>query len=88
MNDILKVTITAISNADIAYCGTLWMGLPNVILRDLTEQGEVFMEILQRIIFPARLEEAMPSKCEVICMWYDRINRAPTYVTFDGEEYP
>ena len=46
------------------------------------------MDILQRIKFSARFEDAMPSECEVIHMWYEGINRTLTYVTFDGEEYP
>ena len=62
--------------------------VPHATWRELTEQGEVFMDILQRIIFSARFEDAMPSQCEVIYMWYEGINRTLTYVTFDGEEYP
>ena len=46
------------------------------------------MDILQGIIFPARFEDAMPSECVVICMWYDGLDKAQTYVTFNGDEYP
>ena len=93
MHNILKMPITIVSNADITNCKTLWMGqwrhrVPYAIWRKLTEQGHVFTEKLKRTIFPARFENAMPSECEVICMWYDRINRALTYVTFDGDKYP
>ena len=92
MCNLLRVPITVISDADITHCKTLWMGqqqhrAPHVIWREVTEQGEAFTEILQRIIFPARFEDAMPSNCEVIHMWYDVINRALTYVMFDGDEY-
>ena len=55
---------------------------------ELIEQGEVFKDIMQRIIFPARFEDVMPSECEVIHLWYERTMRTLTYVTYDGEEDP
>ena len=62
--------------------------VPHETWNELFQQVRVFSDILQRIIFPARLEDATPPKCEVICMWYDRLNKVETYVTFDGDEYP
>ena len=55
---------------------------------EFIEQGETFKEIMQRIIFPTTFEDATPSECEVICMWYEGTRRTLTYVMFDGEEYP
>ena len=86
MHDALRVHITVVDDADITYCETWWMGqwqhqVPHGTWRELIEQGEVLMDILQRIIFSVRFEDARPSECKVICMWYDRINRTPTYVT-------
>ena len=46
------------------------------------------MDTLQRIIFPARFEDATLSECKVIYMWYEGLNKALTYVMFDGDEYP
>ena len=73
MHDTLKVPITFISDADINYCKTWWMGqrrhqVPHATWRELIKQGEAFKDIMQRIIFPDRFEDAMPSECEVICM--------------------
>ena len=47
----------------------------------------MFKDILQRIIFPARFEDAAPAECEIICMWYEGTKRADPYVIFDGK-YP
>ena len=93
MHNSLKVPITVIRNADIMGCKNCWMGqwrhqVPHATWGELIEQGEAFKDILQRIIFQARFEDAMPSKCKVICMWYERTMRTLTYVVFDGEEYP
>ena len=92
MCDALKVPITIVSNADIAYSTTHWTGqwqyrVSYATWRELTEEGKVFKDILQRIKFPARFEEAMPPKCEIICMWYEGTKRTLTYVIFNGE-YP
>ena len=94
MCNTLKVPITIVSDADITYCEICMMGQSRGIKfhmqrgGELIEQEEAFMDVMQRIIFPARFEDAMPSKCKVICMWYEGTKRAPTYVTFNGEEYP
>ena len=89
MHDALRVHITAVGDADITYCETWCIGqwqdqVPHGIWRELIEQGEVFMDILQRIIFSVTFEDARPSDCKVICMLYDGINRTPTYVTLWG----
>ena len=93
MCDTLKVPITIISDADITHCETLWMGqqrhrVPQATWRERTEQGAAFTDLMKRNIFPVRFQDATPSKCKVTCMWYDGINRASTYVTFDGDKYP
>ena len=93
MCNTLMAPITVVSNADITHCKTLWIGqqqhrVPYATWRELNEQGEAFMHILQRIIFPARFEDAMCSECKVIFMWYDGLNKALTYVTFNRDEYP
>ena len=62
--------------------------VPHVTWRELIEQGEVFKDIMQRIIFPARFEDATPSECDVICFWYEGTMRTLTYVTFNGEDIP
>ena len=72
---------------------THWMSqwrhqVPHATWRELIEQGEVFKDIMQRIIFPARFEDATPSECEVVCLWYEGTMRALTYVTFNGEDIP
>ena len=61
--------ITVVSNADIAYCATCWTGqwqdkAPYATWREHTEEGKVFKDILQRIIFPARFEDTIPPKCK------------------------
>ena len=70
-----------------------WVGqqshqVPHATSKGLIEQGEAFKDIMLRIIFAARFEDAMPSKCEVICMWYEGTMRTMTYVAFNGEEDP
>ena len=93
MCNTLVVPITIVSNADITHCEAIYMGqqqhqVPHETWRELFEQGRVFKDVLQRIIFPARVEDATPPKCKVICMWYDGLNNAQTYVMFGREEYP
>ena len=93
MHDTLMVPITIVSDADIILYETIYMvqwqhQVPSETWREGFEQERVFKDILQRIIFPARFEDATPPECEVIHMWYDRLNISQTYVTFDGDEYP
>ena len=71
VHDALKVPITIISDTDIAYCTAHWMGqqkykVPHATCRELTEEGKMFKDTLQRIIFTARFEVAMPPKCEQV----------------------
>ena len=58
------------------------------MLKELCKQGKVFRDILQRIILTARFEDATPPECDVIHMWYEGLNKAATYVMFNGNEYP
>ena len=93
MHDNLKVLITIISNADITRCGNHWMGqfrhqVPHATWRELIEPGEAFKDIMQKIVFPARSEDATPTKYKVICMWYEGTTRTLTYVMFNREEDP
>ena len=60
--------------------------VPHATWGELIEQGEAFKDIMQRIIFPARFEDTMPSECKVRCMWYEGTMRTLTHVTFDGED--
>ena len=90
MHNTLKVPITVVSNADITSCAACWMGkwqykAPYATWRELNEK--MSKDILQRIIFQARFEDATPPKYEIICMWYEGTKRTLTYVIFDGE-YP
>ena len=90
---MLVVPITIMSDANINHCEAIYLGqwqhqVPHETWKEPFKQAKVFRDILQRIIFPARFEDATPPKCEVIHMWYHGLNKAETYVTFDGDEYP
>ena len=92
MCDTLKVPITIISFADITSCTTCWTGqwkykVPYATWMELTEEGKVFKDVQQTIIFPARFGDAMPPECEIICIWYEGTKRILTYVIFNGQ-YP
>ena len=92
MHEILVVPITIMSDADMNHCEAIYLGQwqhqdPHETWKELFQQGKVFKDILQRIIFPARFEDAMPPECKGICMWYDGLNKAENYVTFKGDEY-
>ena len=72
MHNALKVPITVINEAHIESCVTCWTGewkyKPQYATwRGLTEETKVFKYILQRIIFPARFEDATPAECKIIC---------------------
>ena len=89
MHNALKVPITIISNAHIDSCATCWMGEQKykpqyATWRGLTEEAKVFKDILQRVIFTARFEDAMTGECEIICMWYEGTKRTETYVSSMG----
>ena len=88
----LEVPITIVNEAHIDSCITCWMGeqkdKPQYgTWRGLTDEAKVFKDILQRIIFPVRFEDAMPDEYKIICMWYEGTKRTDTYVIFDGK-YP
>ena len=51
-----------------------WMGGKTYIMNIQTETSQD--------------EDAMPSECEIICMWYEGTTRTMTYVMFNGEEDP
>ena len=92
MHNSLVVPITVISDTDLNCSETIYMGqwqhqVPHETFKELSKQGKVFKDILQRIILTARFEDATPPKCEIICMWYEGLNKTPTYVTFDGNEH-
>ena len=62
--------------------------VPHETIWELSKQGKLFKDILQRVILPAQFEDATPSECEIICMWIDGLKNAVTYVTFDGHKEP
>ena len=47
--------------------------VPEGTFRELSEQGELFKDMLQRVILPAQFEAATQSECKIICMWIDRL---------------
>ena len=55
---------------------------------ELSEQGELFKDILQRVILTALFKDATPSKCKIICMWIDRLKNEVTFVMFNGHRHP
>ena len=92
MCEALKVPITVINEAHIDSSITQWNVSRSINLNmhhggGLLEEVKVFKDILQRIIFPARFEDAMPDECEIICIWYEGTKTTDTYVVFDGK-YP
>ena len=65
VHNALKVPITIVSDADIARCENHWVTkwshqVPHATWGELTEQGEAFKDIMQRIIFLARFEDSTP----------------------------
>ena len=62
--------------------------VPYRTFRELSEQGELFKDILQRVILPAQFKAATPSECESLCMWVDGVKNAVAYVTFDRQHEP
>ena len=55
---------------------------------ELSEQGELFKDILQRVILTAQFEDATPSECEIICMWIDGLKNKVTFVMFNRCRHP
>ena len=72
MHDTLVVPITVVNDADINHCEAIYVGqqqhlVPHETWKELYQQGRVLRDVLQRIIFPARFEDATPPKYKVIC---------------------
>ena len=93
VHNTLVVPITVISDANLNHCKAIYIGLeqhsvPHETFRELSEQGKVFNDILQRIILEARFEDATQPKCKIICMWYEGLTKAATYVAFSRHEQP
>ena len=91
--DAIVVPITVISNSNLNHCETIYFGqqqhcVPHETFRGLPKQGKVFKDILERIILTARFEGATQFECKVICMWYEGLSKALTYVVLDGHEHP
>ena len=67
----------------------LWQHqVPLETFKELSKQGELFKDILQRVILPAQFEVATPPECEIICMWIDGLTNAVAYVMFNGHCEP
>ena len=62
--------------------------VPEGTFREQSEHGELFKDILQRVILPVQFEAATPSKCKIICMWIDGLKNAMAYVAFNGQCEP
>ena len=63
----------------------LWQyQVPDETSMELSEQGELFKDILQRVILTAQLEDATPSEFKIICMWIDGLKDEVTWVMFNG----
>ena len=57
-------------------------------IRELSKQGELSKDILQRVILPAQFEDATPSECTIIYIWIDGLKNAVAYVTFNRHSEP
>ena len=62
--------------------------VPHKTFKELSQQGELFKDILQRIILPAQFKAATASKCEFICMWIEGLGIALAFVKLDGQPEP
>ena len=82
VHDTLVVPITVVSNADINHCEAIYVGqqqhlVPHETWKELDQQGRVLRDVLQRIIFPARFEDATPPKYKVICGMMGSTKQSP-----------
>ena len=68
--------------ADILNCGGIKFQMKHPW--NFPKQGEVFKDILQRVILTAGFEDTTPSECEIICMWMDGLKDEVTSVMFNG----
>ena len=87
------IPTTNLNEGDINCCINRYVNMwqhhvPDGTFKELSKQGELFKDILQRVILPAQYKAATPSKCEIICMWIDRLKNAVAYVTLDGQCEP
>ena len=88
--DVLVVPATSLNEDDINCCICRYVTMqqhqvPEGTFRILSEQGEVFRDILQRVILPAQFKAATLSECKIICMRIDGLKNAVAYVTFDRQ---
>ena len=88
MHDALAVPTPNLNKGNINCCisryVTMWQHqVPYGTFMELSKQGELFKDILQRVILPAQFKAATPSECKVICMWIEGLKNMPAYVKFD-----
>ena len=84
---------TDLSDANLNHCVCRYIdlqqhGVLHETSTELSKQGELFKDILQRVILTAPFEDAVPSKCKIIHMWIDGLKNKVTYVMFDGHRHP
>ena len=84
---------TVISDADLNHCvrryiDLQWHQVPHETSKELSKQGELFNNILQRVILTAQFKDSTPFKCKIICIRIDRLNNEVTYVMFDRHRHP
>ena len=89
----LSGTTTYLNDGNLNFCVHRYIKLqlhqvPHETIRELSKQGKLFKDILQRVILPARFEDARPSGCRIICMWIDGLKNTVTYVMFDRHREP
>ena len=93
MHNALAVPTTDLSEHNINQCIAKYVTkgqhqVPYRTFKELPQQGELFQDILQRIIFPAQFEAATASKCKVIHMWIEGLKKALANVKLDGQPEP
>ena len=62
--------------------------VPHETFKELSQQGELFKDILQIIILPAQFKAATASECKFICMWIEGLRTALAFVKLDGQPEP
>ena len=55
---------------------------------ELSQQGELLKDILQRIILLAQFKAATAYECKVLCMWIEGLKKALAFVELDGQPEP
>ena len=93
MCNALVVPTTDLNEHNINQCITRYITtwqhqVPYRTFKELSKQGELFKDILQRVILPAQFEAATQPECKIICMWIEGLKNAPAYVKIDGEHEP